>query len=425
MSSIAIRVEGLGKRYRRGLHLEPYRTARDAIATLVKRPFGRRSERPTEDPWFWALRDVSFEVEEGTALGVLGLNGAGKTTLLKLLSRVTTPTAGYAEFRGRIGTLLEVGTGFHLELTGRENIKLNGAILGMSRRQIDARLDEIVSFAEVSEFVDTPVKRYSSGMFMRLAFSVAAHLEPDILIVDEVLAVGDAAFQKKCLGKLGDVGAEGRTVVFVSHNMAAVNQLCDRALVLNKGQLEIDGLVGPVIEAYLTNFAGVTAETRFEPKAGSPAYVHRLVTSTPDGRPTSRFGNNQRVVLEAEFVVEQPLEDARLWAWLYGADGTFLVGSSDGEANPGAPSSRQPGRYLARFIVPSHLLNEGAYQFRFMITQWRAMRHWDFYDDQTSGFFEIEDTTDYSESDLGKRKSLLLLPLTADERRLDREVCDG
>jgi lipopolysaccharide transport system ATP-binding protein len=422
MSSFAIRTEGLGKKYRRGLQAETYKTARDAIMSLVRRPLGRGSARLVDDPWFWALQDVSFEVDEGTVLGVIGPNGAGKTTLLKLLSRVTTPTAGYAEFRGRVGTLLEVGTGFHLELTGRENIKLNGAILGMSRRQINSRLDEIVSFAEVADFIDTPVKRYSSGMFMRLAFSVAAHLEPDILIVDEVLAVGDAAFQKKCLGKLGDVGAEGRTVVFVSHNMSAVNQLCSRAIVLDKGRLLLDGEPGATIDSYLTRFAGATAETRFEPDDSSPASLVSLTTCTTDGRPTAQFANDQSVVLQAEFEVRERLEDARLWAWLYSADGTWLVGSTDAEANPAAPSVREPGRYVANFSVPSHVLNEGAYQFRFMIAQYRAMRRWDMYDDKMSGFFEIEDTTDYRDSDFGKRKSLLLLPLAAKERRIGTDA---
>jgi lipopolysaccharide transport system ATP-binding protein len=423
-SAIAIRAEGLGKRYRRGLQTEPYRTARDAIMSLVKLPLGR-SGRVAEDRWFWALQDVSFEVEQGTVLGVIGPNGAGKTTLLKLLSRVTTPTVGYAEFRGRVGTLLEVGTGFHLELTGRENIKLNGAILGMSRKEISSRLDEIVSFAEVADFIDTPVKRYSSGMFMRLAFSVAAHLEPDILIVDEVLAVGDAAFQKKCLGKLGEVGAEGRTVVFVSHNMSAVSQLCNRAIVLDKGHILVEGETTSAIESYLTQFAGASAETRFEPDESSAASIIRLTTSTADGHLTAQFGNDQAIILEAEFQVREKLKNARLWAWLYGADGTWLIGSTDDEANPSPPAVREPGRYAARFAVPPHVLNEGAYQFRFMIVQYKAMRHWDMYDDKLSGFFEIEDTTDYRDSDFGKRKSLLLLPLVAEERQLEADTVAG
>jgi lipopolysaccharide transport system ATP-binding protein len=255
-------------------------------------------------------------------------------------------------------------------------------------------------------------------MFMRLAFSVAAHLEPDILIVDEVLAVGDAAFQKKCLGKLGEVGAEGRTVVFVSHNMAAVNQLCDRAIVLDKGHVILDGETGSVIDSYLTRFAGSSAETCFEPDPTSAAFLTKLTTSTDNGRPTAQFGSDQRVVLEAEFEVRERLDGARLWAWLYGADGTWFVGATDDEANPAAPTVREPGRYVSRFIVPSHVLNEGAYQFRFMIVQYKAMRHWDIYDDKSSGYFEIEDMTDYGDSSFGKRKSLLLLPLAAEERRL-------
>src|SRR5687767_1731426 len=230
-----VSVEGVGKQYRlqhqRGS--EPYRTLRDSIADAAAAPFkwlnGSRQAVTTPDD-FWALRDVSFDVSGGEVVGIIGRNGAGKSTLLKILSRITEPTAGRIETRGRVASLLEVGTGFHSELTGRENIYLNGAILGMSRREIDRKFDEIVAFAEVERFIDTPVKRYSSGMHMRLAFSVAAHLEPEILMVDEVLAVGDAAFQKKCLGKMGEVAGEGRTVLFVSHNMPAVSTLCSRAL---------------------------------------------------------------------------------------------------------------------------------------------------------------------------------------------------
>ncbi|NUR76292.1 MAG: ABC transporter ATP-binding protein [Thermoleophilia bacterium] len=421
MSDLAIRTVGLGKKYRRGLHVEPYRTARDAIASLVTTPFGR-GPRKQEDPWFWAVRDLTFDVAEGTVLGVIGPNGAGKTTLLKLLSRVTTPTEGYAEFRGRVATLLEVGTGFHLELTGRENIKLNGAILGLGRKQIAERIDRILDFAEVREFADTPVKRYSSGMFMRLAFSVAAHLEPDILIVDEVLAVGDAAFQKKCLGRLGEVGAEGRTVLFVSHNMAAVNQLCDRALVLNKGHIELEGSVRDVTEAYLTSFAGASAEALFEPRSDSPAYISRLVTTSAEGRPQSRFTSDEAVVLEVDFEVVQRLDGARVWAWLYSADGTWLCGATDSEANPSAPATREAGAYRTRFAFPAHVLNEGAYQFRALISTQRGMRNWDYHDDRSSGFFELEDTTDYTSSDLGKRRSLLLVPMAAEEQRIERHA---
>lgn len=252
MSDIAIRVEDLGKRYRIGGPKEPYGTLRDSLVSMARMPLrAMQRGRANGHQEFWALRDVSFEVKRGEVLGVIGRNGAGKSTLLKILSRITEPTEGYAEISGRVGSLLEVGTGFHPELTGRENIYLNGAILGMKKAEIERAFDEIVTFAEIETFLDTPVKRYSSGMYMRLAFSIAAHLEPEILIVDEVLAVGDAAFQKKCLGKMGDVAHQGRTVLFVSHNMAAVAQLCSRAVLLSNARIETTGIVNDVIQTYI------------------------------------------------------------------------------------------------------------------------------------------------------------------------------
>jgi lipopolysaccharide transport system ATP-binding protein len=251
-----LRAEHLGKRYRvnrvapRGRHR--YKTLRDELVRLACAPFRRwRGGTPAdhlED--FWALEDLSFEVEPGEVVGVIGRNGAGKSTLLKILSRITKPTTGHAELRGRVGSLLEVGTGFHPELTGRENIYLNGAILGMSRREIARKFDEIVAFADVERFLETPVKRYSSGMYVRLAFAVAAHLEPEILIVDEVLAVGDMGFQRKCLGRIQEVGRSGCTVLFVSHNMAAVESLCTRAILLEEGRVVGDGAVADLIDEY-------------------------------------------------------------------------------------------------------------------------------------------------------------------------------
>jgi lipopolysaccharide transport system ATP-binding protein len=254
VGSLAIQVEGLGKRYRVA-GASPPRTLRESLGSTIVRPwraFGRRPARRGggDTDSFWALRDVSFELREGDVLGVLGRNGAGKSTLLKILSRITEPTAGRARVLGRVGALLEVGTGFHPELTGRENVFLNGAILGMRRVEIERKFEEIVEFASVSAFLDVPVKRYSSGMYMRLAFAVAAHLEPEVLVVDEVLAVGDAAFQKKCLGKMGEVSRHGRTVLFVSHNIGAVVTLCNRAILLEQGALLEDGPAADVATAY-------------------------------------------------------------------------------------------------------------------------------------------------------------------------------
>lgn len=254
----AIRLREVGKRYEIGRALDPHRTLREALvegaaraARRVDRLLRPRRRRAAPDDEFWALRDVSFDIVRGEAVGLIGGNGAGKSTLLKLLSRITAPTTGRIELRGRVGSLLEVGTGFHPDLTGRENIFLNGAILGMRRSEVTRKFDEIVAFADVGRFIDTPVKRYSSGMYLRLAFSVAAHLEPDVLLVDEVLAVGDAAFQKRCLGKMGDVAAEGRTVLFVSHDMEAIQRLCGRTLLMANGRLVADGPSQEVTQRYL------------------------------------------------------------------------------------------------------------------------------------------------------------------------------
>lgn len=259
MGNVALHVENLGKRYQIGARQGRYRTFRESLVEACASPFrrvghlvrGRNNGTADSQEAIWALKDVSFEVKHGEVIGIIGRNGAGKSTLLKILSRITEPTKGHANLYGRIGSLLEVGTGFHPELTGRENIYLNGAILGMKKAEIVRRFDEIVAFAEIEKFIDTPVKHYSSGMYVRLAFGVAAHLEPEILIVDEVLAVGDAAFQKKCMGKMGEVATEGRTVLFVSHNMGAISSLCGKTVYLKDGQIEEFDLTSKVIPTYL------------------------------------------------------------------------------------------------------------------------------------------------------------------------------
>jgi lipopolysaccharide transport system ATP-binding protein len=254
MAEPLINARGVSMRYRIGAVVRPPDSLREALAGMVRAPWRRMRSlgmRVEEAESFWALDDVSFDVSQGEVVGLLGRNGAGKSTTLKVLSRITEPTRGRIELRGRVASLLEVGTGFHAELTGRENVYMNGTILGMRRREVTAKFDEIVAFSEIEKFIDTPVKRYSSGMYVRLAFAVAAHLEPEILVVDEVLAVGDAEFQNKCLGKMNDVAHSGRTVLFVSHNMASMRALCTRAIVLNKGRLEMDGAVEPAIRAYL------------------------------------------------------------------------------------------------------------------------------------------------------------------------------
>src|SRR6267142_2829064 len=294
MNDIAIHVEGLSKRYRIGGPQERYRTLRATLTDTATAPW--RALRSTFRPRgrqhsngnnaFWALKDVSFEIKRAEVVGVIGRNGAGKSTLLKILSRITEPTAGYADIHGRVSSLLEVGTGFHLELTGRENIYLNGAILGMRRNEIERKFDEIVDFAEVDKFIDTPVKHYSSGMHLRLAFAVAAHLEPDILLVDEVLAVGDIAFQKKCIGKMEDVAAHGRTVLFVSHNLGAVKELCQSGMVLNNGKLDF---YGPVVEG-LNRYSQSLAEDAGDAPVSDTGWRHVRINGQINSLNTSVVG---------------------------------------------------------------------------------------------------------------------------------------
>jgi homopolymeric O-antigen transport system ATP-binding protein len=315
MSDVAIRCEGLSKRYRIG-ERESYRALRDTLANAMRAPFqmfSRKSRRSNgqEDSaanTFWALNDVSFEVKRGEVVGIIGRNGAGKSTLLKILSRITKPTSGEARIDGRVASLLEVGTGFHPELTGRENIFLNGAILGMKKAEIKARFDEIVAFAEIEKFVDTPVKRYSSGMYVRLAFAVAAHLEPEILLVDEVLAVGDASFQKKCLNKMQEVGKHGRTVFFVSHNMAAITRLCQRTILLDQGRVLADGPSARVVGSYLRAGTGTTAAREWTESApgNDIARLKAVRVRTQDGRVTEEIDIREPVGIEMEFEVLQP-----------------------------------------------------------------------------------------------------------------------
>ena len=280
---VAVEVEGLGKRYRYGGQHGVYRTFREDLRELLFRPLRRNRESRRRDQFFWALRDVSFEVPQGEIMGLIGPNGAGKSTLLKILARITHPTEGRGIVHGKVGSLLEVGTGFHPELTGRENIYLSGTILGMRRSEVKARIDEIVAFSELEKFLNTPVKHYSSGMYVRLAFAVAAHLEPEILLVDEVLSVGDAAFQQRCLGKMGEVASGGRTVLFVSHNLDAVERLCTRTMYLDHGCIVRSGGSAEVIAEYLGTVQG-GGEGRLE---RSPSSVFEDIRLTLNGSPAS------------------------------------------------------------------------------------------------------------------------------------------
>jgi lipopolysaccharide transport system ATP-binding protein len=323
---------------------------------------GRSSESGSEI--FWALKDLSFDVRRGEVLGVIGRNGAGKSTLLKVLSRITEPTTGRARIYGRVGSLLEVGSGFHPELTGRENIFMNGAILGMSKVEIDRKLDEIIAFAEVDKFVDTPVKRYSSGMYMRLAFSVAAHLEPEILIIDEVLAVGDAAFQKKCLGKMGNVAKEGRTILFVSHNMTALQALCTRAIWLSSGELQCDGPATTVVTRYLQSNSETMLDRTWDDSdmtAGNETVrLHRarIVASNP-------FHITVATPLQIEFTYSNFIPETllNLSLHVYTLEGTCVFNSvSPAEVMPA-------GKVRASCDIPAHFLNDGYYRTHIMIVK--------------------------------------------------------
>jgi lipopolysaccharide transport system ATP-binding protein len=341
MASDAIRVRELGKRYRVDLPRERYKTLRESLTSSVTRSVlnSRRHARGDPDERFvWALEDVSLDVQQGEVVGIVGRNGAGKSTLLKVLSRITEPTTGFAEVRGRVGSLLEVGSGFHLELTGRENIYLNGAILGMHKKEIDDKFDEIVSFAAVERFVETPVKRYSSGMYMRLAFAVAAHLETEIILVDEVLAVGDVAFQRKCLGKLDDVARSGRTVLFVSHNMAAVRRLCPRALLIEGGRLALDAQTDKVIDRYLGTLEQAAENGVLEPgdttrRSGiGGGRIARVEILDNAKRASTTFGIAEAFRIHLDIALETALKSLVLGVEFRTLDGTRVLNlRSDGQ----------------------------------------------------------------------------------------------
>ena len=364
MSDIAIRVENLGKRYRIGQRRERYGTLRDTLMQALRAPLRAWRDRGHRKgkAEIWALQDVSFDVQRGEVLAVVGRNGAGKSTLLKILSRVARPTVGRAWIHGRVGSLLEVGTGFHPELTGRENIYLNGAILGMTKTEIDRKFDEIVAFAELDKFLDTPVKHYSSGMYMRLAFAVAAHLEPDILLVDEVLAVGDAAFQKKCLGKMGEVAKEGRTVLFVSHNMATIQRLCHSALLLDSGRMTACGTVSDVIQLYLKE--GATPVQRWERSVlpTSDIYFQRIYLTDDTGEMLDHVTTASQLRIVMEYVVQRRCRNLQVSVDLLDSNGDLIFASNPQDV--GVDSPEQAGHYCAVVCLPPQILLPKLYGIR-------------------------------------------------------------
>jgi lipopolysaccharide transport system ATP-binding protein len=326
MSDPAITIENLGKRYTIGHQRADGDGLRHAIEGVMRAPLARlrsRRQKKLQQMDFWALKDVSFQIKQGEVVGIIGRNGAGKSTLLKLLSRITAPTEGRIRISGQIASLLEVGTGFHQELTGRENIFLNGAILGMPRAEISRKFDEIVEFSEIEEFLDTPVKRYSSGMYVRLAFAVAAHLEPETLIVDEVLAVGDAAFQRKCLGKMGSFAQSGRTVLFVSHNMEAIRSLCQRCVWLKDGRLHKDGKADEIIETY---FNSISSESSFScVNSDYGLTIQKVVLKNDRGEESSQFRPGEDLIVEISYDARKRLEQPYVALGVQGINGSCFT----------------------------------------------------------------------------------------------------
>ncbi len=336
MSDVVIKAEGLSKQYRIG-ERQKYKALRDTLTNVMYSPFRMArslfaaSDNGTErETTIWALKDVSFEIKQGEVVGVIGRNGAGKSTLLKILSRITEPTEGFVDLHGRVGSLLEVGTGFHPELTGRENVYLNGSIIGMKKCEVDRRFDEIVAFAETEQFLDTPVKYYSSGMYMRLAFSVAAHLEPEVLLVDEVLAVGDAAFQKKCLGKMSTVAKGGRTVLFVSHNMAAIQSLCRRCFLFEKGEIVLSGSADECMDRYLTDpLQDCQRHTVLFAKPSTGTLRMCSATVLCNGTPSSKLFMGDALSLCVDFLSEKPIRSPRLAFIITTHNGIRIINSSN------------------------------------------------------------------------------------------------
>ena len=382
---VMIRAEGLGKKYLIGHQgeRERYVVLRDVLARSAQRLWrrvvdaanGRTLPAGKIVEEFWALRDVAFEIRRGEVLGIIGRNGAGKSTLLKILSRITEPSAGRVTIRGRVASLLEVGTGFHSELTGRENIFLNGAVLGMSRAEIRRKFDEIVAFAEVEKFLDTPVKHYSSGMYVRLAFAVAAHLEPEIMIVDEVLAVGDAEFQRKCLGKMSEVAESGRTVLFVSHNMAAIRTLTRRCLLIDGGRVRADASAAEAVELYLTHAArdvegGVFVRGE-PPPASRPFHVREVTTRRgPDTEPVNQFDCDQPFLIRVDYAATRRVPGLFGYINLLRADGAMVYegDSQDVGCNPLDEIDGGEGTLLIR--VPPRILGPGTYRVYLSFRSW-------------------------------------------------------
>jgi lipopolysaccharide transport system ATP-binding protein len=389
-----ISVDHISKRYRIGLVHHRYQTLSEKITNVLNAPLrtfhrGRMPKTDAEDT-IWALRDISFDVPEGQILGIIGRNGAGKSTLLKILARITEPTEGSITIRGRVGSLLEVGTGFHPELTGRENIYLNGAILGMKRVEIERKFDEIIAFSEIEKFIDTPVKRYSSGMYLRLAFAVAAHLEPEILVVDEVLAVGDAEFQKKCLGKMGDVAQQGRTVLFVSHNMSAILRLTQESIVLEKGRMVMRAPSAEAVDYYLSAGNPKAGERLWEdaeiPADAAPFRPIAIRLVDKKGKVVDTVRSIEPISIEIEYSLSAPLTGLRIGIYIITSRGEYVLTSFDTDDSQRfeETSSRPAGHYVSHCHIPADILNAGNYILSINASSYRIRRY--FHDEQALTF---------------------------------------
>jgi lipopolysaccharide transport system ATP-binding protein len=414
MPDTIIQTNNLGKRYiLHHQHKERHTNLREVITQKVSRIRsqlfyrGNKSRFGSDLEEFWALKDVSFEVKHGEVIGIIGRNGAGKTTLLKILSRITEPSTGRFNIKGRVASLLEVGTGFHPELTGRENIFLNGAILGMTRQEIKKKFDEIVDFAEIEKFLDTPVKRYSSGMYVRLAFAVAAHLEPEILVVDEVLAVGDADFQKKCLGKIGEVASGGRTVLFVSHNMAAINKLCPKVLWLDQGLLFKLGDSQQIVSEYLSSNAAYKGERVWNEGIANRGINELKIIAVrlinDKGLIASTLDARHPFVIETEYEISSKLSSCRIGFIVSTVDGTIIFAAYDADSINFA-GTREPGKFRLKCTIPGYLLNPN--RFTLSINAGiRGIKNLAYLENVL--VFDVEDTVDIRAKDLDRHKGVI------------------
>jgi lipopolysaccharide transport system ATP-binding protein len=417
MNLTAIEVKNLSKLYNIGHERKGMKgtaTLRDAITNFVRKPTELITGHRLRKEHFWALKDINFEIQQGDVVGIIGKNGSGKSTLLKILSQIVEPTAGEIHMRGKVASLLEVGTGFHPELTGRENIFFNGAILGMKRKEIIAKFDDIVAFSEVEQFLDTPVKFYSSGMYVRLAFAVAAHLDPDILIVDEVLAVGDAAFQKKSLGKMSSVAKEGRTVLFVSHSMSAIEQLCTQAILLEEGVIKYSGPTKSVIDHYMKK--SKKRSLIYERAKNKPYQILSVKLTNDSGKETNETRIDEDIFVQIEYVLDKPLKNCIIACDFYSSDGTPLFATTDSDQDPKVfLSTRETGRYLSTIKLPSFTLIDKTFYLQVNI----QTPHHEVYDSTDELFFDIISTDSYKRTEFTNSSfGYLSLPLNWETKKI-------